>query len=102
MVRFFQNMRLELQHLVVSLFIVKVSASIEKKIQLDDESLKEEESEGRNARFLKFPFYERRLPQSTFMFQGGDLFAKRKFVNFLSLLSDNSKGYKRQGKNQSC
>ena len=82
--------------LVVLLFTINLSALIAKRAHFY-ENLKEE-SEGRDARFFRHPIFERRLPQSPFIFQGGDLFDKGKFTQFLSLLNDNSKGNKREGR----
>ena len=89
-------MRLVLQQFVVLLFKINVLTSVAKNTHFD-ESLNEE-SKGRDGRFIQQPIFERRLPQSPFIFQGGDLFDKRKFISLLALLNDNSKGYKSQGR----
>ena len=81
-------MRFVVQQLLALFLAINASTSVSKNKQVD-ENLKEE-SNSRAARFLQDPFYERRLPPSSFFLQGGDIFNKRKFAQFLSLINENS------------
>ena len=84
-----------IQQLIVPLIII-VSSSVAKNTQFDKSP--EEESKNREARFLRHFLHERKLPQTSFFLQGGEFFDKRKFANFLSLLNDKSKRYKKRGR----